>query len=35
MKAPLAATSIGMSVQALHQFGLLKSWVGESSLRRR
>ena len=25
----LAATSIGMSVQALHQFGLLKSLVGE------
>ena len=25
----LAATSIGISVQVLHQFGLLRSWVGE------
>ncbi|MEA3274089.1 MAG: cation:proton antiporter [Pseudomonadota bacterium] len=25
----LAATSIGISVQVLHQFGLLRSWIGE------
>ena len=29
MGTALAATSIGISVQVLQQFGLLRSWVGE------